>query len=129
MSALLLDTQLLIWLAFEPTRLSSKAKRLLQAREQTLLFSLASVWEVAIKTSLGRSDFVVEPERFHDGLLGAGFQELGIQAKHLQRVALLPWLHRDPFDRLLVAQAMVDGLTLLTADRALKAYGRFVNLA
>jgi PIN domain nuclease of toxin-antitoxin system len=127
--AFLLDTHLLIWSAFEPARLSPKARRLLQSREVPLLFSLASLWEVAIKSSLGRADFVVDPGRFHQGLLAAGFQELGIQAKHLQQVASLPWLHRDPFDRLLVAQAKVEGVRLLTTDRALKGYGRFVNLA
>jgi PIN domain nuclease of toxin-antitoxin system len=124
----LLDTHLLLWAAYEPTKLSAKAKKLLQSREQPLLFSLATLWEVAIKTSLGRPDFVVEPRSLRDGLLNAGFEELPILAEHLCRVAELPWLHRDPFDRLLVAQAMVERVTLLTVDHALKAYGRFIRL-
>ena len=125
---LLVDTHLLLWAAFEPARLSAKAAKTLQSRETPLLFSLATVWEVAIKTSLGRTDFSVEPGLFHRALLAEGFVELPINASHLIRVATLPWVHRDPFDRLLVAQAMEDKLTLLTADATLKRYGRFVRL-
>ena len=125
---LLVDTQLLLWAAFEPDRLSAKAATILQSRETPLLFSLATVWEVAIKTSLGRPDFSVDPGLLHRALVAEGFVELPISAAHLIRVATLPWVHRDPFDRLLVAQAMEDKLTLLTADATLKRYGRFVRL-
>ncbi len=125
---LLVDTHLLLWAAFEPTRLSAKAAKTLQSRETPLLFSLATVWEVAIKTSLGRPDFSVDPGLLHRALLAEGFVELPINAAHLVRVGTLPWVHRDPFDRLLVAQAMEDKLTLLTADATLKRYGRFVKL-
>ena len=125
---LLVDTHLLLWAAFEPDRLSAEAAKTLQSREIPLLFSLATVWEVAIKTSLGRPDFAVDPGLLHWTLLGEGFVELPINAAHLIRVATLPWVHRDPFDRLLVAQAMEDKLTLLTADATLKRYGRFVRL-
>ena len=88
----------------------------------------ASLWEVAIKTSLGRAGFAVDPGLLHRTLLAEGFVELPITASHLVRVAGLPWVHRDPFDRLLVAQAIEDKLTLLTADVTLKRYGRFVKL-
>ena len=125
---LLVDTHLLLWAAFEPDRLSAKAATILQSRETPLLFSLATVWEVAIKTSLGRPDFSVDPGLLHRALVAEGFVELPINAAHLIRVATLPWVHRDPFDRLLVAQAMEDKLTLLTADATLKRYGRFVRL-
>ena len=125
---LLLDTHLVLWFAFAPERLSSKAAKLLRNRENALVFSLATLWEVAIKTSLGRPDFSVDPRRLRLGLLAQGLTELGIGAEHIERVAALPWVHRDPFDRLLVAQAQVDGLTLLTADRTLKGYGRFVRV-
>jgi PIN domain nuclease of toxin-antitoxin system len=128
-AALLLDTHFLLWAALDPARLSAKARRLLESRDQPLFFSHASLWEVAIKVSLGRPDFAVEPGEFRENLLNAGLQELQIDARHIQRVALLPWIHRDPFDRLLVAQAIEEGLTLLTADRTLKAYGRFVRVA
>ena len=125
---LLVDTHLLLWAAFEPDRLSAKAAKTLQSRETPLLFSLATLWEVAIKTSLGRPDFSVEPGLLHRALLAEGFVELPINASHLICVATLPWVHRDPFDRLLVAQAMEDKLTLLTADATLERYGRFVRL-
>lgn len=125
---ILVDTHLLLWAAFEPARLSTKAVNLLQSRESPLAFSLATLWEVAIKTSLGRSDFSVDPGVLHRALLAEGFVELPIRAPHLVRVATLPWVHRDPFDRLLVAQAMEESLTLLTADATLKRYGRFVKV-
>lgn len=125
---LLLDTHLLLWAAFEPAKLSAKAVKTLRSRDIPLAFSLASLWELAIKTSLGRPDFSVDPGLLHRALLGEGFVEVAITAPHLARVATLPWVHRDPFDRLLVAQAMEGKLTLLTADVRLKRCGRFVKL-
>ena len=125
---LLLDTHLVLWAAFEPSRLSKAATQALQSRETPLAFSLASVWEVAIKTSIGRPDFQVDPALLHRSLVAEGFIEWPITAAHLSTVAGLPWVHRDPFDRLLVAQAMQDGLTLLTVDATLKRYGRFVRV-
>ena len=125
---LLLDTHLVLWAAFEPQRLSTAAAKTLQSRETPLVFSLASLWEVAIKTSLGRPDFSVDPGLLHRALVAEGFAELPITAAHLARVAELPWVHRDPFDRLLVAQAMHEGLTLLTVDATLKRYGRCVRV-
>jgi PIN domain nuclease of toxin-antitoxin system len=125
---LLLDTQLLLWAAVEPARLPPKGAKLLRSRETPLAFSLASMWEVAVKTSLGRADFTVDPRLLHDALLDEGFSSVPIRAEHLFRVATLPWLHRDPFDRLLVAQAMEDKFTLLTADAALAGYGRCVRV-
>ena len=124
----LLDTHLVLWAAFEPERLSSKATKLLRSRSAPLAFSLATLWEVAIKTSIGRPGFSVDARQLHKALLDEGFTELAIQARHIVRVAALPWVHRDPFDRLLVAQAMEERLTLLTADAALKGYGRFVRV-
>ncbi len=126
-TTLLLDTHLLLWAAFEPARLSPKASKALQSREVPLAFSLASLWEVAIKTSLGRPGFAVDPVLLHRALLAEGFSELPIRPAHLGRVATLPWVHRDPFDRLLVAQAAEDKLTLLTVDATLRRYGRFVR--
>ncbi len=123
----LLDTHLLLWAAFEPARLSVNASKTLQSREVPLAFSLASIWEVAIKTSLGRPGFSVDPGMLHHALLAEGFVELPIRAAHLSRVAVLPWVHRDPFDRLLVAQAAEEKLTLLSVDATLRRYGRFVR--
>ncbi len=125
---LLVDTNLILWAAFDPSRLSAKASRQLQSRELPLAFSHASLWEVAIKTSLGRAGFSVESRLLRETLVAEGFIELPIAAAHIARVAGLPWVHRDPFDRMLVAQAMEDGLTLLTADSTLKGYGRFVKV-
>lgn len=125
---LLLDTHMVLWAAFEPARLSTRAAKVLRSRETPLAFSLATLWEVAIKTSLGRADFAVDPGLLHRSLLSEGFVELPIRASHLACVATLPWIHRDPFDRLLVAQAMTERLTLLTSDATLKGYGRFVKV-
>ena len=126
--AALLDTHLILWAAFQPERLSAKASKLLRSRESPLAFSLATIWEVAIKTSLGRADFSVDPHQLHQALLAEGFVELPIHPSHIVRVASLPWVHRDPFDRLLVAQALEEQMTLLTADKTLKGYGRFVRV-
>lgn len=128
MSVLLLDTRLVLWAAFDPDRLSAKAARRLRSRRVPLAFSLASLWEVAIKTSLGRPDFSVDPKLLHRALLAEGFVELPINALHIARAATLPWIHRDPFDRLLVAQAMEERISLLTSDAELTAYGRFVKV-
>lgn len=123
----LLDTHRVLWAALEPSRLSRRATRRLRSRETSVAFSLVTIWEVAIKTSLGRPGFEVDPSRLHAGLLAAGFAELPVRPQHLFRVAALPWVHRDPFDRLLVAQAIEERLVLLTADVVLRHYGRFVK--
>jgi PIN domain nuclease of toxin-antitoxin system len=125
---LLLDTHLILWAAFEPDRLSARAKRQLRSREVALAFSLASLWEVAIKTSLARPGFSVDAKMLHGALLAEGFLELPMQVAHMARVAALPWVHRDPFDRMLVAQAMEERLTLLTSDATLEGYGGFVKV-
>ena len=122
-TSLLVDTQLLLWAAFEPTRLSSRARALLASRTHALCFSLASVWEVALKTSLGREDFRVDAALLHKTLVAEGWAEVPIAPPHLFRVGTLPWVHRDPFDRLLVAQAVVEDAVLISADERLDAYG------
>lgn len=119
---LLLDTQLLLWAAGQPERLSARAKRQLNDPENALLFSAASLWEITIKTSLGRDDFRVEPRVLRRGLLDNGYVELAITSEHAVNVDALPPLHKDPFDRLLLAQALVEGITLLTADAQLARY-------
>ena len=119
---LLLDTQLLLWAAGQPERLSSRARKQLNDPENELLFSAASLWEITIKTTLGRDDFRVEPRILRRGLLDNGYVELPITSEHAVSVDTLPPLHKDPFDRLLVAQALVEGITLLTADAHLAQY-------
>lgn len=119
---LLLDTHLLLWAAGHPDRLSPLAYALLDNPANELVFSAASLWEVAIKRSLGRDDFRVDPRLLRRGLLDNGYIELPITGAHAVAVDGLPSIHKDPFDRLLVAQAMVEGIELLTADPAVARY-------
>ena len=120
---LLVDTHLLLWWATMPEQLPAAARIPLESAEPSPLFSVVSLWEVAIKASLGRGDFQVNPLALRMGLLQDGFRELPIQVDHVLAVQHLPWIHRDPFDRLLVAQAAEERLSLLTADRTLLGYG------
>lgn len=113
---LLLDTHLLLWAAGRPERLSGVAHDLLVSPAHELLFSAASVWEIALKNTLGRRDFRVDPSALCLGLIGSGYVELPVTARHCVATAQLPPLHQDPFDRLLVAQAIVENVTLLTVD-------------
>jgi PIN domain nuclease of toxin-antitoxin system len=119
---LLLDTHLLLWIAEDSDRLSAAALELIEDEANDLAFSVASLWEVSIKFAIARASFEVEPRAFRHGLLEIGFQELAISSEHVIATSLLPLIHRDPFDRLLAAQAAVDGLTLLTADAELARY-------
>lgn len=119
---LLLDTQILLWAAGQPERLSPAARRQLKNPKNELLFSAASVWEITIKNSIGRDDFRVEPRLFRRGLLDNGYIELPITSEHAVNIDSLPQLHKDPFDRILLAQAFTEGITLLTADAQLARY-------
>jgi PIN domain nuclease of toxin-antitoxin system len=119
----LLDTHLLLWAAGSPQHLPKTALSILKARDTTPIFSAASLWEVVIKSGLGRSDFQVDAQRLRYGLLRHGYEELSITGEHAVAVRALPSLHKDPFDRILLAQAQSEGLTLLTVDRDLAAYG------
>lgn len=119
---LLVDTHLLLCAVALPERLSAAALGLLADPDNQLLFSAASLWEITIKHGLGRGDFVIDPRLLYRGLLDNGWQELPVRSAHAIAVAGLPALHRDPFDRLLLAQAMVEGITLLTADAQLAGY-------
>ena len=123
MNGLLLDTQLLVWVCYAPQRLGSSLAAELVDRRQVIWFSVVSIWELAIKASLGREDFQVNPPALRLGLLEQGFRELPIQVSHVLAVQHLPWVHRDPFDRLLVAQAAQERQNLITADRTLLGYG------
>lgn len=119
---LLLDTHLLLWAAGEPQRLSKSARTLIDNPDNELLFSAASLWEVAIKRRLGREDFIVDARLLRRGLLDNGYSELPIISDHVVATESLPLLHRDPFDRILVAQATVEGVTLLTIDSLVSQY-------
>jgi PIN domain nuclease of toxin-antitoxin system len=119
---LLLDTHLLLWAAGQPSRLSRAAHKLMNDSRNELIFSAANLWEIAIKRRLGRSDFQVEPRLLRRGLLDNGYTELAIGGDHTIALDGLPPLHKDPFDRILIAQAMVEGITLLTADPLVAQY-------
>ena len=119
---LLLDTHVLLWAAGVPDRLSAEARALIDAPEHELFFSAASVWEIAIKRGLGRDDFQVDTRLLRRGLLDNGYSELPVVSEHAVAIDSLPPLHKDPFDRLLVAQAMVEGITLLTSDALVAQY-------
>ncbi len=124
---LLLDTHLLLWAASEPKRLSPKARALLLDPANQLWFSSASLWEISIKNGLERPDFNVDPRRLWRMLLANGYRELPVASEHAVAVNELPPLHKDPFDRILVAQAKVEGLLLLTADKTVTKYGEAVR--
>ncbi len=120
---LLLDTHLLLWAAGQPEKLSAKAHDLLSDTGNELVFSSASLWEIAIKHDLGRQDFRVEPGRLWRMLLAHQYRELPVSGAHAVAVSKLPLLHKDPFDRLLIAQAREENLMLLTVDKQVLAYG------
>ena len=119
----LLDTHLLLWAALLPERLPPAAARIMQRAENALFFSVASLWETAIKLSRPRKDLAIDLPTWRAGLLDNGYLELPILAEHVIAVQHLPALHQDPFDRLLLAQARCERLELLTADAQLAAYG------
>ncbi len=119
---ILLDTHLLLWAAAEPKRLSRRARMLIEDLDNQLLFSAASLWEVSIKRGVGRQDFKVDARLLRRGLLDNGYSELPIMSDHVVATENLPLIHKDPFDRLLVAQATVEGITLLTVDKVLSQY-------
>lgn len=118
----LLDTHVLLWAAGVPGRLPDEGHSLLEQQETQPVFSAASIWEVAIKSRMGRPDFQVDPHLLRRGLLENGYTELAVNGAHAVAVALLPPLHKDPFDRILIAQAQVEGITLLTADKIVGRY-------
>lgn len=107
---LLLDTHLLLWAAGDSGQLSSKAQNLLGDPATELMFSTASIWEVVIKSALDRDDFRVDPQRFRNGLIQNGYSELAIRSEHALAVGSLPLIHKDPFDRILIAQAQIENV-------------------
>ncbi len=118
----LLDTHILLWAATQPAKLSKAAQKLIENRDHILYFSAASLWEISIKNSLGRKDFSVDPAALRRGLLDNDYVELPISAQHAVAVNNLPNFHKDPFDRMLIAQAQLEGITLITADTAVVQY-------
>ena len=120
---LLLDTHLLLWAAGKSDRLSADARELILDPDNQPIFSSASLWEITIKVALGRSDFKVSPRRLWRLLLANGYKELQVNSEHAIAVGGLPPVHKDPFDRILVAQSKVEEMTLMTSDPAVADYG------
>jgi PIN domain nuclease of toxin-antitoxin system len=119
---LLLDTHVLLWAAGQPDRLPAQGRALLDDPRNEPIFSAASLWEIAIKRGLGRGDFQVDPRALRRGLLDNGYIELPIASEHALAIDALPPIHKDPFDRILVAQAIVERVTLLTVDPLVARY-------
>lgn len=118
----LLDTHLLLWAGGQIEQLSSSVKMLLNNPDNELFFSAASIWEVTIKQSLGREDFKVNPRIFRRALLDNGYIELPITSEHAVEMEQLQLIHKDPFDRILIAQSLVEGIILLTSDSIVAQY-------
>lgn len=124
----LLDTNVLLWVTSETFRLDPQTVALIKNPANTILFSAASIWEISIKAGLQRENFHAVPIDVLTAAREAGFIELPVRAELAVRVAVLPHHHRDPFDRLLIAQAMAEGASLLTTDRILARYTDLVTL-
>ena len=120
---LLLDTHVLLWAAGEPDKLPETTRLLLLDESNDLFFSSASIWEIVIKRGLGRNDFKVDPFRLRKMLVMNGYTEIVVASEHALAVDLLPPLHKDPFDRILLAQARTEGFSLVTSDDQLSRYG------
>jgi PIN domain nuclease of toxin-antitoxin system len=125
---LLLDTHVLLWTVAASRRLSKEARQLIEDPENDVFYSAASLWEIAIKSSLRRSDFRIDVAAFHAALPATGLVELPIRGVHAIAVTRLPEVHRDPFDRLLVAQSVTEPLVLVTNDEILGGYPAAVRL-
>lgn len=126
---LLLDTHLLLWMLDDSPKLGRRARAIMQARGAECFVSAVSFWEIAIKAGLRREDFRVDADSLIEACLAAGLKLLAFTPSHAVGVAKLPRHHSDPFDRALVAQALVEPLTLLTRDAKLAAYGSVVRVA
>ncbi|MGG1944784.1 type II toxin-antitoxin system VapC family toxin [Trinickia sp. NRRL B-1857] len=124
---LLLDTHVLLWAAGQPERLSAAARSLIEDEDHTLLFSAASLWEITIKSDLGRADFRVDPRLLRRALVDNGYLELAVTHRHVLALKGLAALHRDPFDRMLVAQSSAEGVPLVTADPLVMQYTGLVK--
>lgn len=124
----LLDTHLLLWSVSASRKLSREARRVVESPSNELSFSAASLWEIAVKLSLRRSDFDLDLPAFVGALGEMDFEELPVRSAHALELLLLPARHKDPFDRILVAQSRVEGMLLLTNDVRLAGYGASVRV-
>ena len=125
---LLLDTHLLLWAVANSGRLSAEARSLIEDPQNDVHYSAASVWEIAIKSTLRRKNFRVDLVLLQSTFPTMGLTELPVKAEHAVGITQLPPIHRDPFDRLLVAQSVVEPMVLLTNDAVLARYGPVVRV-
>lgn len=125
---ILLDTHILLWSLGETRRLTTETRDMLTDPANELLFSAASIWEISIKRTLGRSDFLWDARVVRRALRDGQYREIPISSEHAAMVAELPPLHKDPFDRMLIAQSLVEGALLLTADERLARYAAPVRV-
>jgi PIN domain nuclease of toxin-antitoxin system len=128
MIRLLVDTNIFLWMTGFSRRLPAAARELIEDSDNVILFSTISIWEVAIKTGRGYADFTIDPERLRSNLLANNYVELPLLGEHAVRVKELPDIHKDPFDRILIAQAVSEGATFLTSDKTVAKYGGLVRL-
>lgn len=125
---LLIDTHLLLWAAAGDRRLPRAAREAMADPENDMVFSIASLWEIAIKRGLRQADFEADPRLLRRGAIDNGYRELPILGEHAVAVGALPLIHKDPFDRMLISQAQVEGMVLLTMDKVLVRYPAPVRL-
>ncbi len=118
----LLDTHFVLWIPVDDRHINRQARTLLRSPENQFVFSASSLWEIAIKRSLQRGDFLFDPREIRRQMVENGYEELPVLGQHAVAVDILPPIHKDPFDRILIAQAMVEGITLLTADAVIGQY-------
>ncbi|MCG1042914.1 type II toxin-antitoxin system VapC family toxin [Mycetohabitans sp. B8] len=124
----LLDTHLILWAAADAPELPAAARALLDDPACTPLFSVASLWEIVVKRGLARADFQVEPRVLRRSLLDVGYEELPLVTAHALELEHLPLIHRDPFDRILIAQAVAEGIPLVTHDATIAKYPSPIRL-
>lgn len=124
----LVDTHVLLWAATSPNRLPERFREYLESPANDVLFSAASIWEIAIKSQIKRIDLTIDPAELARGAVEHGFEELAVTSVHAAGVSQLPLHHRDPFDRILIAQALAEPARLLTVDTALARYSELVQV-
>jgi PIN domain nuclease of toxin-antitoxin system len=125
---LLLDTHLVLWSLFDLPKLPPAARSLMEDTRNEICFSVVNIWEIAVKRQLGRRDFLVDPRMARRTMLESGYMELIVNGSHAESMDTLPLLHRDPFDRMLIQQAVFENATLITSDKAVAEYAGPIRL-
>lgn len=124
----LADSHILAWFAEDDRKLTGEMRSILEDEDNTPFFSSASIWELTIKRALNRDGFNIEPRVLHRALLDNGFHELAVNSRHAFALEALPPIHKDPFDRILIAQATSEGMLLLTSDETIARYNGPIRL-